>query len=145
MLSAMLSSASESILYALGVLLLYVLLRSVLLRDGLATAALVVILLLPSALGAGEDAWYTLPVLVVWMLTWIGLLLRFGLLAASVGPFVYEVLYVFPITSDLSSWKAGPTLLVLPLLALLAVVAFRNTVGGTGLRRYLAPEPTSRP
>ena len=145
LLSAMLSSASESILYALGVLLLYVLLRSVLLRDGLATAALVVILLLPSALGAGEDAWYTLPVLVVWMLTWIGLLLRFGLLAASVGPFVYEVLYVFPITSDLSSWKAGPTLLVLPLLALLAVVAFRNTVGGTGLRRYLAPEPTSRP
>ena len=82
---------------------------------------------------------------VFWILTWILLLLRFGLLAASVGPFVYEMLYVFPITSDLSSWKAGPTLLVLPLLALLSVMAFRNAVGGTGLRRYLAPEPSSRP
>ena len=60
------------------------------------------ILLLPSALGAGGTAWFTLPVLVVVDVTWILLLLRFGLLAASVGPFVYEMLYVFPITSDLS-------------------------------------------
>jgi serine/threonine-protein kinase len=145
LVGATLGSASESILYALGVLLLYVLMRSVLPRDGLATCAVVVILLLPSALGAGETAWYTLPALAVWVVTWVLLLLRFGLLAASVGPFVYEMLYVFPITSDLSSWKAGPTLLVLPFLALLAVIAFRNAVGGTGLRRYLAPEPTSRP
>ena len=145
LLGATLGAASESILYALGVLLLYVLLRSVLRRDGLAAPALVLILLLPSTLGAGEAAWYTLPVMLVWMVTWILLLLRFGLLAASVGPFVYEMLYVFPITTDLSSWKAGPTLLVLPLLALLAVSAFRNAVGGTGLRRYLAPEPSSRP
>ena len=34
---------------------------------------------------------------------------------------------------------------LLPLLAILAVAAFRNAVGGTGLRRYLAPEPSSRP
>jgi serine/threonine-protein kinase len=145
LLGATLGSASESILYALGVLLLYVLLRSVLRRDALAGLALGVILLLPSVLGAGGTAWFTLPVLVVWMTTWLLLLLRFGLLAASVGPFVYEMLYVFPITSDLSSWKAGPTLLILPLLALLAVAAFRNAVGGTGLRRYLASEPSSRP
>ena len=145
LLGATLAVASESILFALGVLLLYVLLRSVFQRDGLAALALVVILLLPSALGAGETPWYTLPVLFVWMLTWILLLLRFGLLAASVGPFVYEMLYVFPITADLSSWKAGPTLLIVPFLAILAVIAFRNAVGGTGLRRYLAPEPSSRP
>jgi hypothetical protein len=25
------------------------------------------------------------------------------------------------------------------------VMAFRNAVGGTGLRRYLVPEPSSRP
>jgi hypothetical protein len=52
---------------------------------------------------------------------------------------------LFPITSDFQSWKAAPTLIVMPLLALLCVVAFRNAVGGTGLRRYLAPEPSSRP
>ena len=145
LLGATLGTASESTLYALGILLLYVLLRSVLRRDGLASLALVVLLLLPSVLGAGEAAWFTLPVSIIWTLTWIVLLLRFGLLAASVGPFVYELLYWFPITSELSSWKAGPTLLILPLLALLAVMAFRNAVGGTGLRRYLAPEPSSRP
>jgi hypothetical protein len=145
LLGATLASASESTLYALGVLLLYVLLRSVLRRDWIATLALVVILLLPSALGAGEEAWLTLPVVVLWTVTWVLVLLRFGLLAASVGPFVYEMLYSFPITSELSSWKAGPTLLTLPLLALLSVWAFRNAVGGTGLRRYLAPEPSSRP
>jgi hypothetical protein len=55
------------------------------------------------------------------------------------------VLYVFPLTTDLASWKAAPTLLALPLLALLCVFALRNSLGGTGLRRYLAPEPSSRP
>jgi hypothetical protein len=62
-----------------------------------------------------------------------------------VGPFVYDILYVFPLTADLASWRAGPTLVTLPLLAVLCVVAFRNAVGGTGIRRYLVPEPSSRP
>jgi hypothetical protein len=145
LLSVTLGAVSESILYALGVLLLFVLVRSMLRRDGLAAPALVVIMLLPSALGADETAWYTLPIVAVWTLTWILLLLRFGLLAASVGLCVYDLLYVFPITTDLQSWKAGPTLLALLLLALLCVTAFRNAVGGTGLRRYLAAEPGSRP
>ena len=73
------------------------------------------------------------------------MLLRFGLLAAWIGELVYTVLYVFPLTTDLASWKAAPTLLALPLLALLCVFALRNSLGGTGLRRYLAPEPSSRP
>jgi hypothetical protein len=145
LLSVTLAAASGSILYALGVLLLFVLIRSLLRHDGLAAAALVAIMLVPSALGADATAWFTLPIMLVWMVSWIAILLHFGLLAASVGPFVYEILYVFPITSDLSSWKAGPTLLALPLLALLSVIAFRNAVGSTGLRRYLAPEPSSHP
>jgi serine/threonine-protein kinase len=145
LVSLTLGAASACVLHALGVLLLFVLVRSVLRRDGLATPVLIAIMLLPSALGAGATAWYTVPIVAVWTLSWILLLLRFGLLAASVGLFVYELLYVFPITTELASWKAGPTLLALGLLALLAVAAFRNAVGGTGLRRYLAAEPASRP
>lgn len=145
LLSATLASASESILLALGLLLLYVLVRSVVRRDGLAVPGLTLIMLVPAALGAGPTAWLALPVMALWTVTWILLLLRFGLLAAIVGLFVYELLYVFPITTDLSSWKAGPTLLSLSLLALFGVAAFRNAVGGTGLRRYLAVEPASRP
>jgi serine/threonine-protein kinase len=145
LVSVTLATANDCILVALGVLLLYVLVRSLLRRDALAAPALVAILLVPSALGLGEAAWYALPIMAAWTLTWILLLLRFGLLAACVGPFVFDVLYLFPITSDFQSWKAAPTLLVMPLLALLCVVAFRNAVGGTGLRRYLAPEAASRP
>ena len=83
--------------------------------------------------------------MAVWLLSWIWLLLRFGLLAACIGNFAADVLYAFPITADLQSWKAGPTLFVLPLVALLCVWAFRNAVGGTGLRRYLASDVPSAP
>jgi len=127
------------------VLLLFVLVRSLLRHDGLASAALVAIMLIPAALGAGETAFFTLPALALWMLTWVLLLLRFGLLAASVGLFVYDVIYVLPITTDIASWRGGLTPPVLLLLVLLCVTAFRNAVGGTGLRRYLAPDPRSRP
>ena len=145
LLSVTLAAVSECILSALGILLLFVLGRIVLRRDSLAVGALALILLVPSALGAGAGAWFYVPITVAWTMSWMLLLLRFGLLAAIVGPLVYEMLYVFPITTELQSWKAGPTLLALPLLALLTVTAFRNALGGTGLRRYLAPEPTSRP
>jgi hypothetical protein len=146
MLSVALGTANECILVALGVLLLYVLVRSVVRRDGLAAPVLVAILLVQGALSVSQASWwYALPIMGAWTLTWILLLLRFGLLAACVGPFVYDLLYVFPLTADLASWRAGPTLLTLPLLAVLCVVAFRNAVGGTGIRRYLVPEPSSRP
>jgi hypothetical protein len=145
LLSVALAAANECVLIALGVLLLFVLVRSALRRDWLAVPALVAIVLLPNAPGMGDAAWYTLPIMGFWTLTWILLLLRFGLLAACIGPFVYDVLYLFPITNDLSSWRGDATVVALPLLALLCVIAFRNAVGGTGLRRYLAPEPSSRP
>jgi serine/threonine-protein kinase len=144
LLSVALSAASDCILFSLGSLLLFVLLRTLLRSDALALAALTLALIGPSGFGMGESPWLAVPISIVVMVTWILLLLRFGLLAAWVGEFVYDVLYVFPITTDLASWKVAPTLFALPLLALLCVAAFRNTVGGTGLRRYLAPEPSSR-
>ena len=42
-------------------------------------------------------------------------------------------------------WASGPTLLVMALIGALALLSFRNAVGGTGLRRYLAAEPSTRP
>jgi hypothetical protein len=82
---------------------------------------------------------------VLWTVSWILLLLRFGLLAAVVGFFANGLLVSLPLTTDLSSWTAGPTLLAVFLVALLAITAFRNAVGGTGLRRALAGEVASRP
>jgi hypothetical protein len=77
--------------------------------------------------------------------TWILLLLRFGLLAATVGLFAHDLLVMLPLTADVAAWTAGPTLLALPLLAILAVLALRHALGGTGLRRYVAGEAASRP
>jgi serine/threonine-protein kinase len=145
LLSVALNAASDCIVFALGALLLFVLLRMLLRRDALAIAAVTVVLIGPGGFEMGESAWLAMPISVAVMVTWILLLLRFGLLAAWVGEFVWVVLYEFPITTDLASWKSAPTLLALPLLALLCIFALRNSLGGTGLRRYLAPEPTSRP
>jgi serine/threonine-protein kinase len=145
LLGSTLGTAGESILLAMGVLLLFVLARLLLRRDGLAAAAVILAVLGPSAATSGPIAWFLVPALALWAVSWIVLLLRFGLLAAIVGLFAYDLLTVFPLTADVSAWTAGPTLLVLPLLAILAVLALRQALGGTGLRRYLAGEASSRP
>ena len=121
------------------------LLRLLLRRDALAMAAVAAVTCLPSALGAWDAAWIAAVVSVIWTVSWILLLLRFGLLAAVVGLFANDLLESLPLTTDLSSWTAGPTLLALALVGLLAIAAFRNAVGGTGLRRALAGEAASRP
>ncbi len=145
LLGATLGMASEAVLFSMGALLLFVLARLVVRHDVLAATAVVVILLAPGAAAGGESAWLTLPMSVVWDVSWILLLLRFGLLAATVGLFAHELLLELPLTADLTAWTAGPTLLALPLVALIAVLALRNALGGTGLRRYLAGEAASRP
>jgi hypothetical protein len=140
LLSVTLGSASNSILLGLGCLLLFVLVRSVLRRDRLAVPALVLVILLPNVFTLDSSTVYGLPLMVAFTLSWVLVLLRFGLLAACVASFASELLYVFPITTELGSWKAGPTLFVLPLLALAALWGFRCAIGATGLRRYLAPD-----
>jgi hypothetical protein len=129
----------------MGVLLLFVLMRLLLRTDLLAMAGVAAITVLPSAVGAWDAAWIVALVSVVWAVSWVLLLLRFGLLAAIVGLFANDLLESLPLTTDLSSWTAGPTLLAVASVGLMAVFAFRSAVGGTGLRRALAGDPSSRP
>jgi len=145
LLGSTLGIASEAILFSMGAMLLFVLARLLLRRDALAAAAVVLLLLAPGAVAGGESAWFSLPVMAVWYVSWILLLLRFGLLAAIVGLFAHDLLFTLPLTADLTAWTAGPTLLALPLVAVLALGASRIALGGTGLRRYLAGEAASRP
>ena len=145
LLGSTLGIASEAILFSMGAMLLFVLARLLLRKDVLAAAAVVGILLAPQAAAGGDTLWLSLSTAAVWEVTWILLLLRFGLLAAAVGLFAHDLLVYLPLTADLSAWTAGPTLLTLPVLAILAVVALRHALGGTGLRRALAGEPASRP
>ena len=138
--SSVLEMASGSILFAMAVLLAFVLLRLVLRRDVLATAGVALLTCIPAALGAWDAAWAAAALGVLWAVSWIALLLRFGLLAGIAGLFANELLEGLPLTADLSSWTASPTVLAIALLAAVAVACFRSAVGGTGLRRALAAE-----
>jgi serine/threonine-protein kinase len=144
LLAAALAITTGAILFSLGFLLMFVLLRLLLRRDALAGAAALAIAVVP-ALGGGDLPWSAALVSAAWLVTWLALLLRFGLLAAIVGMLVHETLTYLPLTTDLTAWTAGPTWLALALTAALAVLAFRSAQGGTGLRRYLDPATSSRP
>jgi len=146
LLASFLETASDAILFSMGCLLLFVLIRLVLRTDALAIAGVAVITILPSTLAATSSAWIFGGVTsVVWVVTWILLLLRFGLLAAMVGLLADHLFENLPLTTDLSSWTSAPTLAATVLLGFIAIFAFRSAAGGTGLRRALAGEPASRP
>jgi hypothetical protein len=145
LLSSLLEMATGSILFSMGALLLFVLTRLLVRSDLLAMAAIAAFTVVPSVLGAPDAPWVAALMAVAWAVSWIALLLRFGLLAAIVGFFVNEVLESLPLTTDLSSWTAGPTLMATTLVGLLAIAAFRSAAGATGLRRALASEAASRP
>jgi serine/threonine-protein kinase len=143
--SALLTMASASILFSMGALLLFVLARLLLRNDLLAMAVIAAVTVVTNLLGVMDAAWVAAVVSVVWAVSWIALLLRFGLLAAIVGHFANMVFESLPLTTDLGSWTAGPTLAAAALVLVLAVGAFRSAAGGLGLRRALAGEVASRP
>jgi hypothetical protein len=145
LLATLLELASGSILFSMAILLLFVLLRLLLRRDALAMAAVALLTCIPSVLGAWDAAWAAAILGVVWAVTWILLLLRFGLLAAIVALFVNDLLESLPLTTDLSSWTAAPTLVGVALVGSLATFALRNAIGGIGFRSALAVEAASRP
>jgi hypothetical protein len=144
-LSAVAQMATSAILVSMGVLLLFVLTRLVLRRDALAVAALSGVALVSGLLGPPDARLVAAAVGTVFAVSWIALLLRFGLLAAIVGLFATRVLESLPLTTDLSSWTAGPTITAVSIVALLAALSFRAAAGPTGLRRALSAEPASRP
>jgi hypothetical protein len=137
--------AMGGILLGLGALLLYLILRFVLRREIPTVLAFVVILTVVATVQS-DPLWLGLSAGLVVMASYVFVLLRFGLLAACVGPFFANGFAAFPLTTDFGRWYAGPTLVVIPLLAVLAILAFRTALGGSGLRRYLAGEnPATRP
>ena len=143
--SALLQMAMGSIIYAMGALLLFVLGRLLLGSDLLAVAAIAALTAGPNLLVAGEVPLTDTLVILVWAVSWIALLLRFGLLSGMVGLFVHDMLDSLPLTTDLGSWTSAPTLVAVALGGLLAVASFRAAAGATGLRRALAGEAASRP
>ncbi len=145
-LSLVLVMPVNSTLLGLGALLLFLILRLLTRRDWLAAVLIVAILLVNQVGQTEESPWLTVPLGLFIFGTYVVLLLRFGVLSAIVGAYTLDLLLGPPQSTELGSWTASATLVVVPLLLLLAVAAFRTALGGRPGRRHVASDaPSSRP
>ena len=137
-------------LAGLALLLMFLILRLVTRRDWIA-AVLVVACLVAGDLAESSESkdalWLMLPLAALAWGSFVLLLLRFGLLAAITAVFTANMLQFPPLLYAPGSWTGAATPVVVPLLIVTALVAFRSANRGhAGLRRYLAGEaPSSRP
>lgn len=104
-------------------------------------------ILLVNQVGQAEESpWLTAPLALIVFGTYVVLLLRVGVLSAIVGAYTVDLLLGPPQSTDPGSWTASATVVVVPLLLLIAVAAFRTALGGSPGRRYVAADsPSSWP
>ena len=133
-------SPVDATLLGLAALLLFLILRLATRRDWIAATLLVAILVVNQVGQMGEALWFSLPLGLLIYGTYVGLLLRFGVLAAIAGPFTANVLLGLPQSWALGAWTGSATALVAPLLAALAVLAFRTALGAGGSTAYAGPD-----
>ncbi len=118
----------------LMVLLVLTALLFVLRRQWLAAiAAAIVFILVDGHLASGDERVIVqvcalIEVVVVWALL-LFVLIRFGLLALVSSFFFVGILQKWPLTLDMSLWFSGTSLVGLLLLAAVAVVATRISLG----------------
>jgi hypothetical protein len=138
-LSFVVARPLDAALLGLGMLLLFLVLRLILRRDGLAGFALIVILCLVGIAQSDQPLWFSLPVGLVFVGSLVWLLLRFGLVATIAGVCVSDALRFTPQSLELDSWLGSGTTFTVPLVIVLAVYAFRTAT------RRLSPgrPPTS--
>jgi serine/threonine-protein kinase len=134
----------DCVVLGLGALLLFLLLRLLTRRDD-AAAALVVAILTTNQVARMSDAlWLSLPLGLLIYGSYAYLLLRFGVLAAIVGPFVVNVLLASYRTYALGSWLGAGTLPSIAVVLALAAFGLRTALGGhSGIRRYVVGDPSS--
>jgi hypothetical protein len=118
-------------LFGLGALLLFLVLRFLTRRDLPAAVLLVALLTLNVLAQAEELVWLMLPLALVFYASYAVLLLRFGVLSAIAGVFTADILIGMPLLPEPERWTGSASLVVVPLLIVLAVRAFRSAVGGT--------------
>jgi serine/threonine-protein kinase len=134
-------------LLGLALLLLFLVLRLLTRRDAVAGALVVAFLVAGDLGGSRENAWLLLPLAALAWVSFVAMMLRFGVLAAITAILTANLLVFPPLLYAPGSWTGAATFVVLPVLVVSAVLAFRSAVGGhLGLRRYLAGDlPSSRP
>lgn len=122
-----------SMLSTLGLFFLLFLLRVVFRREWPAAIAFVVLFTaIVTILSPGSIA-VTLPIHILQYVLIIFVMLRFGLLSFVVGQVMANILLVFPITADFSTWYSGSVIFVLVFIAVLAGFAFHTALAGRPL------------
>jgi serine/threonine-protein kinase len=131
--AALLSLLFNGLVLAMGSLLLMLLLKLLLKREWLAACLLVGVLTLLQALGMGGDTrlWWSVPMSLVIMGSFVWLLMRAGLVACILGVVAANLLGSFPLTLDFGDWHGGLSAMIFVSSALLTAFAFRAAVHGT--------------
>jgi serine/threonine-protein kinase len=119
----------DGLLVGLGVLLVLTLARLLLRNTGAAIGAEFAVILLIQILASQGSYWMRVPLglLVVGLLNVA--LLRFGLLSAVVMLATVNLVLNSPLTADLTSWEATPTILILLVVGTLALWGWRTARG----------------
>jgi serine/threonine-protein kinase len=124
---------ANSVAGGLGFLLLLVLCRQLFRRLPVAVVAVLLVFSLPGALTVDLPLWFSIPVDMALNGVVAFVLVRFGLLASIVAIYVLNYLLVVPLTPDLSSWMAAPTLWAFGVVAALVVYGYRTALAGRSL------------
>ena len=124
----------NALISSMGLLLLFVLFRLVLRKPWLATGGFLLFLTLTAMFQSG-DPWIDLPfALVIWLLV-VLVIVRYGLLALTAIFVTANLLFRFPVTTDLSVWYSPAALLGMLCVAALAGYGFWVSMGGRKLIR----------
>src|ERR1017187_5994491 len=128
--SQLLYSVDYAVANSMALLFVLLVLR-LMLRNAIAAAAASVLIftLIIIGTGSGNPALNAISVALGATLL-ILMLMRYGLLALASAVLVYSVLTGFPVTTDLSSWYAGTSLLAALVVLGLAGIGFRMAIGG---------------
>ncbi len=144
LLSYLLNSPADATFGGLAFLLLFLVLRLLTRRDWIAASLVVAFLVSGDLVGADAAKgvlWVMLPLATVAWSGYVLLMLRLGVLAAITAVWTANLLVIPALRYAPGSWTGDAVFVVLPLLAGVAVLAFRSASGGqAGLRRYLAGE-----
>jgi hypothetical protein len=127
--SGILHHVQNSLVGSLEFFLLFFLLRLILRKEWLAAVVFVLIFSLGRGLPSNHPAALVPAYMIVYGLI-VAMLLRFGLLSLVVAVFVTDAMEAFVFTPNFSAWYGTASLTMTLLIAALAVVAFRNALGG---------------
>jgi len=133
-LSAWLSTLSLSAFEGPATIALFLLLRALFRRTWAAGIGVILLLSAPFIL-YGDRFWIDVAYFPAVTAASLLLLIRFGVLSAAAASFSAAMLTQFPLTTHLSAWYAGPTLLAVGAVLVLGIWSFHVALAGRPLIR----------